>query len=379
MDSFSMVDSTAGRRRLVDLSMSRVRESLLQYNGLTWFQLSLSQSPEDRMEGHVYDLRGAAPTMPRQRDPREILTPVTSCLECGAPLAHAHAVSGRLYGLGGVEGISMVIKRCSKKTCRAHHHYNYRKVEGQKYHSLDLDQMEYIFVNSKVGFSRQFLDYHNALQFRGGLSHNAIMFAQGEVMWEDRDQHARWHMEYEVVIDGHEKVSAKCQGPPPVHVGRPRKDGANKQRHNGWFMAVDPHSGMVMSVADMEEPENNVVAKNVLRKVVTKAVNLNCVIYDKMCVCLKSFATDKDFKQVKYWSIDRFHAKAHSVSCPCSPIHVRRLDLRLRSVNSSIAEQTFSWFRGYASSFNTKAHETHIFYVLLYVKMHNSLVRQNRL
>ena len=440
MDSFSMVDSTAGRRRLVDLSMSRVRESLFQYNGLTWFQLSLSQSPEDRMEGHVYDLRGAAPTMPRQRDPREILTPVTSCLECGAPLAHAHTVSGRLYGLGGLEEISMVIKRCSKKTCRAHHHYNYRKVEGQKYHSLDLDQMEYIFVNSKVGFSRQFLDYHNALQFRGGLSHNAIMFAQGEAMWEDRDQHARWHMEYanaqlyyqvlkeatqmwttpscrkqlfnirveqplenefldfyrdwwhrkqfsladwravkEVVIDGHEKVSAKCQGPPPVHVGRPRKDGANKQRHNGWFMAMDPRSGMVMSVADMEEPENNVVAKNVLQKVVTKAVNLNCVIYDKMCVCLKSFATDKDFKQVKYWSIDRFHAKAHSVSCPCSPIHVRRLDLRLRSVNSSIAEQTFSWFRGYASSFNTKAHDTHIFYVLLYVKMHNSLVRQNRL
>ena len=156
-------------------------------------------------------------------------------------------------------------------------------------------------------------------------------------------------------------------------------NGANKQRHNGWFMAMDPRSGMVMSVADMEEPENNVVAKNVLRKVVTKAVNLNCVIYDKMCVCLKSFATDKDFKQVKYWSIDRFHAKAHSVSCPCSPIHVRRLDLRLRSVNSSIAEQTCSWFRGYASSFNTKAHDTHIFYVLLYVKMHNSLVRQNRL
>eukprot|EP00439_Symbiodinium_sp_Y106_P064748 s877_g10.t1 len=49
------------------------------------------------------------------------------------------------------------------------------------------------------------------------------------------------------------------------------------------------------------------------------------------------------------------------------------------AVNISIAEQTFSWFRGYASSFNTKAHDTHIFYVLLYVKMHNILARQNRL
>ncbi|CAE7242622.1 unnamed protein product [Symbiodinium microadriaticum] len=230
------------------------------------------------------------------------------------------------------------------------------------------------------------------------------MFAQGEAMWENCDQHARWRMEYanaqlcyqvlveatqmwttpsgreqlfnilvekplgnhfldfyrdwwhrkqfslaewravnEVVIDGHEKASAKCHGPPPVHVGRPRKDGANKHRQNGWFMVMDPRSGMVGSMTGMEEPQN-----------------------------------DAEFKQVKYWSIDRFHAKAHSASCPCSPIHVRRLDLRLRRVTSSIAEQTFSWFRGYASSFNTKAHDTHVFYVPLYVKMHNNLVRQNR-
>ena len=270
------------------------------------------------------------------------------------------------------------------------------------------------------------------------------MFAQGEAMWENCDQHARWRMEYanaqlcyqvlveatqmwttpsgreqlfnilvekplgnhfldfyrdwwhrkqfslaewravnEVVIDGHEKASAKCHGPPPVHVGRPRKDGANKHRQNGWFMVMDPRSGMVGSMTGMEEPQNDAVAKNVLRKVITHAVNLNCVSYKMcvcvcVCVCLKSFATDKEFKQVKYWSIDRFHAKAHSASCPCSPIHVRRLDLRLRRVTSSIAEQTFSWFRGYASSFNTKAHDTHVFYVPLYVKMHNNLVRQNR-
>ena len=142
---------------------------------------------------------------------------------------------------------------------------------------------------------------------------------------------------------------------------------------------MGPCSGLVLSVDDMEEPENNAVAKKVLGKVMAKATNLDCVIYDKMCVCMKSFASDKEFKQVKYWPVDRFHAKAHSSSCPCSPVHIRRLDLRLRSVNSSIAEQTFSWFRGYASSFNTKAHDTHIFYVLLYVKMHNNLVRQNRL
>ena len=154
-----MVDSAAGRCRLVDLTVLRIREILLiTPDGLTWFQLSLSQSPEDQLEGHVYDLRGAAPTMPRQCDPSEIITPVTPCLECAPPLAHAHAVSGRLSGLGSVEEVSMMIKRCSKKTCRTHHHYNYKKVEGQKYHSLDLDKTDYIFVNRKLGFSRQFLD-----------------------------------------------------------------------------------------------------------------------------------------------------------------------------------------------------------------------------
>ena len=71
----------------------------------------------------------------------------------------------------------------------------------------------------------------------------------------------------EVAIDGHEKVSAKC-------VGRPTKEGAKKQRQNGWFMAMDPCCGMVLSVADMEGPENNVVAKKALGKVVTKATNL---------------------------------------------------------------------------------------------------------
>ncbi|CAE7307333.1 unnamed protein product [Symbiodinium sp. CCMP2592] len=239
-----------------------------------------------------------------------------------------------------------------------HHHYNYRKVDGDKYHSLDLDRMDYICVNSRLGFCRRFLDYHNALQFRGGLSHNAIMFVQGEVMWEEPDQHARWHIDYanaqlyyqvvkeatqmwtpsshhghlygilieqplgnkfldfyrdwwqrkqltlsewravhEVVIDGHEKVAPKRSGPSPAHAGRPRKDGSTKQRENGWFMAIDPSSGTVLSVSDMSEPENSAVAKNVLGKVLTKATNLNCVIYDKMCVCLKSFTTDKDFKR----------------------------------------------------------------------------------
>ncbi|CAE7231491.1 TTN [Symbiodinium sp. CCMP2592] len=142
-------------------------------------------------------------------------------------------------------------------------------------------------------------------------------------------------------------------------------------------MAIDPGSGLILSVTNMLEPENNEVAKAVLNKVISRASNLNCVIYDKMCVCQKAFSSDQNFAKVKYWCVDRFHAKAHGDRCPCSPLLHRRLDLRLRDVNTSIAEQTFSWFRGYASSFNTKNADTHIFYVLLYVKKHNLLVRKD--
>ena len=39
-----------------------------------------------------------------------------------------------------------------------------------------------------------------------------------------------------------------------------------------------------------------------------------------------------------------------------------------RNVNSSIAEQTFSWFRNYASSFKTGAVNSHMIFVLVYVK-----------
>ena len=399
---------------------------------LTWFRLVKVQHEENLQMDGPYALRGAGPSKPScsasSSKLMEIVAPLTSCVECQAPLAPAHIVPGRLYGLTGVQAIHMVTKRCTKKTCRAHHHYNYRKVEGEKFHGLPLEDMQYVFVNSKLGFSRDFLDYHNALQFRGGISqlrrrssgkiHISTSAAQlyylvlqeGSEMWAsskpaDRSRllsikvedplHAdflkiysswwhqkqitlrEWRQVKEVVIDGHEKVAAKCHNAPPAHAGRPRKNKQTKHRQNGWFMAVDPASGLVLAVTNMKDPETVPVAKQVLKQVLNRGTAVDCVIYDKMCICMKSIAKDKDFAQIKYWCVDRFHAKGHSSSCPCSPLNHSRLDRRLRDVNSSIAEQTFSWFRGYAASFNSKSPDTHIFYVLLYVKKHNTLIRKD--
>ena len=325
---------------------AQFQDVLEEIDGTTAFLLTLTTSsdPLDMPPGSAYDLRGRGPSTDGD-DVLFVSTPVQTCVECGAPLAPAHAVSGRLYTLQGIKPVEVTTKRCSRKSCRVHHHYNYRKVHGQKYHSLSLQDLEYVFVNSKVGFDRTFLEYHDALQFRGGVSHNAIEFAQSQVLWEDADQRYRWHRECasaqlyhsvvlesnemwahstdgvrkrifnididdplsnnflvdyqewwhkhqlsraewrkvaEVVMDGHEKVS----GTPPSHVGRPRKDGHTRQRQNGWFMAIDPATGLVLSVANMAEPENNQIAKSVLNHVISRASNLDCVIYDKMCVCV---------------------------------------------------------------------------------------------
>ena len=148
-----------------------------------------------------------------------------------------------------------------------------------------------------------------------------------------------------------------CTGNPPSHPGRLRKDGKTPLRQNGWFMVIDPCTGLVLSVSAMQDPENNQIATDVLQEIVSRGPHIDCVIYDRMCACLKHATAHKPLRQMKYWCIDQFHAKAHSPKCECSPLNHRRLDLRLRSINSSIAEQTFAWFRNYVKS--------HMFFILV--------------
>ena len=152
--------------------------------------------------------------------------------------------------------------------------------------------------------------------------------------WHARKLSPReWRDIHEVAMDGHEKVTAKCHGAPPGH-GWVCNDGKEKRRQNGRFMAMDPSSGLVLAVTNMKDPENNAVARQLLHQVMESGHN----------------------KQVKYWCADRFHTKGHAPGCLCSPMNVSRLEKRLKDVNTSIAERTFSWFRGYAVSFNTAGH-----------------------
>ncbi|OLQ14108.1 hypothetical protein AK812_SmicGene1850 [Symbiodinium microadriaticum] len=183
---------------LLGVQTTQFQDVLEDIEGTTAFLLTLTTStdPLDMPPGSAYDLRGRDPSADED-DVLFVSTPVRTCVECGAPLAPALAVSGRVYTLQGMKQVEVTTKRCSRKAAvYTNHHYNYRKVHGQNYHSLSLQDLEYVFVNSKVGFERTFLDYHDALQFRGVISHNAIEFAQSQVLWEDADQHYRWHHEY---------------------------------------------------------------------------------------------------------------------------------------------------------------------------------------
>lgn len=147
---------------------------------------------------------------------------------------------------------------------------------------------------------------------------------------------------------------------------------------NGWFMAVDPRTGIVMAVHEMISPENNQIASDVLKDIVSLSPQLDCVVYDRMCSSLKKMSSMDSFKGIKYWAVDKFHAHGHTATCPCNPLVHKRLARRLSRTNTSVAEQTFAWFRGYASSLNTMARDAHLFYVLQYVQRHNDLMRSSQ-
>jgi hypothetical protein len=183
----------------------------------------------------------------------------------------------------------------------------------------------------------------------------------------------------ELVVDGHAKVLVKsCGGKdPPRRVGRPRADGAKKRFGNGWLMAVDPRTARtlrILSISAMEAPENNQVAFEAVERVIRLYPNMDCIVYDRACKMLPAARQRPLLKQVKTFAVDKFHAQNHGATCRCSPLNVRRIRTRLRDVNTSAAEQVFSWFRGYAATLNSASSHHHRFLALYLCRKHNDLI-----
>ena len=78
--------------------------------------------------------------------------------------------------------------------------------------------------------------------------------------------------------------------------------------------------------------------------------------------------------EIKTYATDKFHGLGHKASCPVNPYSLPTAMRRLRGINTVIAEQTFSWFRGYERSMNGIKPARHQFLVQFYAKEHNELM-----
>ena len=149
----------------------------------------------------------------------------------------------------------------------------------------------------------------------------------------------------ELVGDGHEKVKARCIFNPKTRAGRRRKNARRTGHTNGWFMLICPRSGRVVKALQERDPENNQLVTLALEQTLPSFPRVNCFIYDRNCLYEPGAKLNPNLKQIKYFPIDKWHGKGHVPKCRCHPMYVPRLRRRVRDINTSIAEQTFSWFR----------------------------------
>lgn len=91
----------------------------------------------------------------------------------------------------------------------------------------------------------------------------------------------------------------------------------------------------------------------------------------------KAARQDPGLSQIKHIAVDKWHQHNHNRKCKNSPKNIPSLKRRFARVNTSIAEQTFVWFRGYARTFNSMRANRHRFVVLLFSRKHNALMDSN--
>lgn len=362
-------------------------------------------------------------------------TRLTEWKKCRSPLSVGHEVRAIRYGLDGIADVTHRTMRCNRKGCKTVYNYNFMWAGSKKINTVKhVRDWPVLFVNSKRCFSVDYLKYNLNLHYRGFLSMAAASWAYGATFGDEEPSAARYGrkvpvdfpklhanaiMYYmalnefaplnlldslvieeevtadslqtynnylhehvfppaqpasvkEIVGDGHEKVLVRC-GHPQKRPGRPRADGTHHRAFtNGWFMLLQPQSGRILAAKEQTRPENNQDVAELLAGAVARYPKLNCFIYDRACsFCVKA-GQARGLKQIKTWAVDRFHAKSHGTSCRCSPLVHRKIDKRLRGINTSVAEQTFAWLRGSARTFNEMRPLRHKFVLLAFARTHNA-------
>ena len=112
----------------------------------------------------------------------------------------------------------------------------------------------------------------------------------------------------------HGKLSQKRSGR-PCHAsksGISKKKADGKSIGHGWFMLVAPRDGRIVGVSCVMKPENSDIARTTLSKVLPKYKNVDTFIFDRQCSFAPSTQDLPEFKQVKYWSVDKILGTFHS-------------------------------------------------------------------
>jgi hypothetical protein len=353
-------------------------------------------------------------------------TAITRC-HCGDSLRAVHEVKATCYDLIDFTDVKVVTKRCNTSSCASSYGPNFMWEDGQKKNTATLEDLAdgVLFISNKRAFTTRYLKYHAGLLFRGYVSARAAEWVYQDCYGDTAlntegygcgmvDEFRKWHssavmyyvamqelaplgLHTDIVVgeeitevfpprvkksvkelcgDGHEKVLTRCSNEraPMKRSGRPRPQERVKAFSNGWFMLVWPSNGRVLSVVRQDEPEGNAIATEALEKVLPLYKDVDCFIYDRCCKYMPSAIENDNLKQIKYYTTDKFHGFKHVSSCKCRPQSVRRLNNRLKHVNTSVCEQTFSWFRNYAKVLNQMRSLQHQFLVLYFIKRHNHLV-----
>lgn len=152
-----------------------------------------------------------------------------------------------------------------------------------------------------------------------------------EISDEDLKQYDEYVHEYlfppkdpssvkEAAGDGHQKVVQKChsnqQNKPKTGPKIVKRDKRMKSDTftNGWFMVTEPSSQRILSVQLQKTPENNEVKGRALSRIVSLYKNLDLFIHDRACGFEKYARKQNELKQFKYYVVDRFHGKNHTMT-----------------------------------------------------------------
>ena len=337
-------------------------------------------------------------------------------------------VDAELYGFNGCRIVKHQAKRCVRRNCRQYYWLNYKWSQGCKINTVKLHQVSCLFITDKTGFELNFLEYHETLHFRGFLSSSSVLYALTKclvkeskrnttrlkeyyndarflrlVMMELPEEHIEIEKElnqnlvnkYDEIVhvkvfppkiplsvteisgDGNEKVMIKLckESAPAKRSGQSSKTKKlPKPYMNGWWMLTTPKTGRILCVIPMYNPENNAIKLESLDKVLHLYPKCDTFLHDCACKLAPEAIKTGKYKQIVYWSVDRFHAKKHGKSCKYSPYNDDKLQKRLDGINTSISEQVFNWFRSYARNMNKMNRFRHQFLVYYYCKLHNEIL-----